>query len=157
MLRERGSGVERAVAPPPIIFASAVALGVVLGRLWPMSALPGWLGWSVGGLAAALGVAISAAAASRFLAAGTTFEPGHPASALVTTGIFGRTRNPLYCGMTLICAGVALMSGDLWILAVLAGALTLLHHGVVLREEAMLTRQFGDEYLRYKAQVRRWV
>lgn len=156
---ERGvePGVEHVVAPPPLIFASAIVLGLVLQRVLPLPALPGAVGAWLGGVLAAIGLASAGMAAGRFRSAGTTFEPGHPAAALVTSGVYRITRNPIYCGMSLIGAGVALLAGALWILPALAGAVLVVHHGVVLREEAMLSRQFGADYGRYQERVPRWV
>jgi protein-S-isoprenylcysteine O-methyltransferase Ste14 len=149
--------MQRVVAPPPVIFAGAVVVGLVLQRVLPLPAPGAAAGWLAGGLLAALGLVVAGAAASRFRAAGNPFEPGRPAAALCTSGVFGLSRNPIYCGMTLICAGLALLTGAAWILVALAGAVALVHHGVILREEAMLARQFGADYLRYKERVPRWV
>lgn len=147
----------RVIAPPPLIFCGAILAGLLLEAAFALRAGGGaatsWLGAGL----IALGLLGAAAAVRRFFAAGTSPEPRHPATALVTGGIYRYTRNPIYCGMTAICLGIALLTGDPWILLSSAGAVVLTHYGVILREEAYLTRVFGGEYLRYKAAVRRWI
>ncbi len=44
-----------------------------------------------------------------------------------------------------------------WVLALLGPLLAVMHFGVITREERYLEHKFGDEYLRYKAKVRRWI
>lgn len=74
---------------------------------------------------------------------------------LVTTGIHGLSRNPIYVGMFLLYAGIGVAARSPWVL-VLAVLLALtMRYGVVAREEAYLERRFGDAYREYKAGVRR--
>jgi hypothetical protein len=53
--------------------------------------------------------------------------------------------------------GIGLLLNNAWVLLVLIPVLVTMHYGVIIREEAYLERKFGDEYLRYKANVRRWL
>jgi len=59
--------------------------------------------------------------------------------------------------MTMIYTGIASLANALWALLLLPVALFVMQRGVIEREERYLERKFGEEYLRYKAQVRRWV
>jgi protein-S-isoprenylcysteine O-methyltransferase Ste14 len=80
-----------------------------------------------------------------------------PTRALVTTGVHGWTRNPIYLGMLLLYLGIGMAARSAWTL-ILAPPLALtLRYGVVAREEAYLERRFGDAYAAYKARVRRWL
>jgi protein-S-isoprenylcysteine O-methyltransferase Ste14 len=79
-----------------------------------------------------------------------------PTTALVTVGPFRYSRNPIYMALTLLDVGVALLINALWILLLVIPAVLVLRYGVIAREEAYLTRKFGDAYRQYTTQVRRW-
>jgi protein-S-isoprenylcysteine O-methyltransferase Ste14 len=98
-----------------------------------------------------------AGALGGFRLARTRAEAWKPIAAIVTGGVCRLTRNPMYVGMALACAGLALAADSLPALALLALAILVIHHGVILREESYLEAKFGAEYLRYKARVRRWM
>ncbi len=53
--------------------------------------------------------------------------------------------------------GIAIAADSVWVLAGLIPTLVVMHHGVILREEEYLEAKFGEEYLRYKNTVRRWL
>ncbi|MFP4270662.1 MAG: methyltransferase family protein, partial [Alphaproteobacteria bacterium] len=91
-----------------------------------------------------------------FRRAGTAVEPWHPTNALVTTGIYARLRNPMYLGLVLISAAVALAAAGDGVLLATAGLAVALHYGVVKREERYLRARFGASYRRYLAAVPRW-
>jgi protein-S-isoprenylcysteine O-methyltransferase Ste14 len=78
-------------------------------------------------------------------------------SNLVTDGPFRYTRNPAYLSMAMIYAGISSLANALWAMLLLPATLLVIQRGVIEREERYLERKFGDEYLRYKAGVRRWV
>jgi protein-S-isoprenylcysteine O-methyltransferase Ste14 len=59
--------------------------------------------------------------------------------------------------MTMIYTGIASLANALWVILLLPVALLVIQRGVIEREEHYLERKFGEEYLRYKAQVRRWI
>jgi protein-S-isoprenylcysteine O-methyltransferase Ste14 len=80
-----------------------------------------------------------------------------PTTALVTEGPFRYSRNPIYVALTLLYVGVALLINALWILLLVVPAVLVLRYGVIAREEAYLTRKFGDAYRQYTTQVRRWL
>ena len=87
----------------------------------------------------------------------TPVDPLKPTTALVTEGPFRYSRNPIYVALTLLYVGVALLINALGILLLVVPALVMLRYGVIAREEAYLTRKFGDAYRQYTAQVRRWL
>ena len=91
------------------------------------------------------------------LRAGTAIRPTIPTTALVTTGPFRFTRNPLYVGATIIYVGIAVAARSLWALALLLVVLAVMQRGVIDREEHYLERKFGADYVRYKERVRRWI
>ena len=80
-----------------------------------------------------------------------------PTRVLVTTGIHGWTRNPIYLGMFLIYGGIGVAAQNIWILVLTLPLAILIRYGVVAREEAYLERRFGDAYRGYRQTVRRWL
>jgi protein-S-isoprenylcysteine O-methyltransferase Ste14 len=76
---------------------------------------------------------------------------------MVTQGPFQYTRNPAYLSMTMIYTGISSLANALWAILLLPVALQVIQRGVIEREERYLERKFGEEYLRYKARVRRWI
>jgi len=89
-----------------------------------------------------------------FRRANTHVEPWKPASALVTDGIFGWLRNPMYVGLTLFLVALSLASD--WMLVMTIAFALVIHFGVVRREERYLEAKFGDAYRQYKARVPRY-
>jgi len=145
---------------PPVLYSGALAAGIALEFLWPLGAgLAQAHSVQVGaGLVLAIaGVMLMAAAMRRFAAAGTNVPTVQTSTALVTTGIYARTRNPIYLGLTAIYAGLSTTSNAWWAVLFLAPVLVILQVGVIDREERYLERRFGDAYREYVARVRRWL
>jgi protein-S-isoprenylcysteine O-methyltransferase Ste14 len=87
----------------------------------------------------------------------TSVMPYSPTTAIIQSGPFRLTRNPLYVAMTLLYIGVALIMNTAWPLLLLPLVLVIVHRGVIQREERYLEQKFGDEYISYKERVRRWI
>jgi protein-S-isoprenylcysteine O-methyltransferase Ste14 len=87
----------------------------------------------------------------------TTVEPGHLPSSLVTSGIFGRTRNPIYLAMVIFVLAVALMTNGAWFVVAAIVVCGLLDRIVIASEERMIGEAFGEEYAAYRQRVRRWI
>jgi protein-S-isoprenylcysteine O-methyltransferase Ste14 len=154
-----GEGSENpgVIAPPPLIFAAGLGAGLLLNRLRPTPFLPRphsrLLGWPP----VVAGLLLGLSAFREMSRAGTNVDPYHPSTAVVETGPYGFTRNPIYVGMTLIYSGIAARQNALPAALLLLAVLHMVHHGVIKREERYLEGKFGDEYLRYKGRVRRWI
>ena len=103
------------------------------------------------------GIAVFAAGIRNFSSAATPVQGTKPTRALVTTGIHGWSRNPIYLGMFLVYGGIGLAVRSPWILILALPLALTIRYGVVAREEAYLQRRFGDAYRDYKARVRRWL
>ena len=89
--------------------------------------------------------------------AGTNVHPSEPALTIVRGGPFRFTRNPMYLALCLLQIALGFFLND-WITLLFVVPLALiLHYGVVLREERYLTAKFGEPYLEYKREVRRWI
>jgi protein-S-isoprenylcysteine O-methyltransferase Ste14 len=145
---------------PPLLFGGALALGYVLSLYLPLGpglASPNALALTVGLLFIAGGFALAIFSVRAFRRAGTNLVPGHPATALVTTGPYRVTRNPIYIGFVLVYFGLSIVLTSVWVLLLLFPVLVILQRGVVAREEVYLERKFGDAYRAYKARVPRWL
>ena len=145
------------IARPPLLFLAALLLGFVLDRLLPLPfPLPG-VDWIIGGLLILIGLTLAAAGIRNFSRAGTPVRSIKPTRALVTTGIHGWTRNPIYLGMFLLYGGIGVAAQSPWTLILTLPLAIPIRYGVVTREETYLERRFGDAYRDYKARVRRWL
>lgn len=145
------------VAPPPLIYAGALAIGLLAHRFFPVKCLPRAGARLLGRVCTAISGALALSALFEMRRAGTHVDPTQPATALVTQGPFRLTRNPLYLSLTLLYTGIALMVNSLWAITSLPGALIMIRYGVINREERYLEQKFGQQYLSYKAKVRRWI
>lgn len=142
---------------PPLLYAVPLGAGVALDAAVPL-AIPGRPATAVlGGVIATAGALLCASAAAAFRNRGTTVLPHRPVSAFVTSGPFRVTRNPMYVGLAGVYAGVALLVGTWWPLALLPLVLLAVDRLVIAREEPYLARAFGAEYAAYRRRVRRWL
>ena len=80
-----------------------------------------------------------------------------PASSLQTNGIYKLTRNPMYAGLALVYLGISCFIGNWWNILLFPLLLLIVQNFVILQEEKYLERRFGQDYLDYKAAVRRWL
>ena len=145
------------IAPPPLIFAGGLVVGLLLGVAVQPPALPVMLAWPVGGLLILAGLALGFSFISAFRRAQTPVDPRQATRTIVTTGAYRFTRNPAYLGMALIYTGIALATGGTWALITLIPTLVLVDRGVIAREERYLEQKFGAEYTTLKTRVRRWL
>jgi protein-S-isoprenylcysteine O-methyltransferase Ste14 len=146
--------------PPPKLFLSGLAAGLLLEWLWPLGwlkDLPALLRFGLGGGLVVAGVALMAPAMGLFQKVGTPVPPWEPSAALVTTGPYGYSRNPMYLSVVMIYVGLALLFAAAWPLVLLIPVLLVLHFAVIRLEEAYLERRFGETYRNYRARVRRWI
>jgi protein-S-isoprenylcysteine O-methyltransferase Ste14 len=143
--------------PPPPVYLLALLLGLLLDRKVHVPFLPRgvarMLGWPlVGG-----GTALVAWFGRTMRSADTTIRIDKPVSSLVQDGPFRYSRNPGYLALTMLYAGIAVLRNTLWAILLLPLVLYVIQREVIEREERYLERTFGEEYLDYKARVRRWV
>jgi protein-S-isoprenylcysteine O-methyltransferase Ste14 len=136
--------------PEPHMAGILASAALHLARPWRLARNTRWYtgaGWTLVGA----GVAISASA----VRAASDVDLEQP-SMLISAGPYAVSRNPMYVGWTLLYLGVALLTRNAWMvtsLPVVAGTI----HRDILREEDALELAFGEEYLRYRKLVRRYI
>jgi protein-S-isoprenylcysteine O-methyltransferase Ste14 len=147
------------IALPPFIFIGFLVAATILEAIIPLRLLAAHaiIRYGAGAVVAACGAVMIALGTRLFVAAGTNIPPSLPTTALVVDGIYARTRNPLYLGMTLVYLGLSVAAGSAWAILLMVPLLWVIQVGVVAREERYLERKFGDAYRAYKGRVRRWV
>ncbi len=156
-MQDNTQDISGVIAPPPLIYAGALAVGLLLRILFPARFLPRWAAPIVGGALIGTAGIIVSTAFREMKQAHTPPNPRQPTRALVVEGPFRFTRNPIYLSLTLLYAGIAALANALWALLLLPIVLIVINRGVIDREEQYLERKFGEEYVRYKAQVPRWL
>ncbi len=142
---------------PPTVFVAALIVGFVVrafaGGGLP---LPDLIAEGLGGLVLLVGLALIVSAVSAFAEAGETLPPATPSKALLTSGAYRFSRNPMYLAMVLIGAGLGVATENLWIVLATIGAGAIINFFVIPQEEAYLERRFGVDYREFKERVRRW-
>ena len=142
---------------PPVYFFLTLVLMAALHWTLPLAHIIS-LPWSrIGIVLIAVGSVLGGHAFRGFGKAGTPVIPFERSTALVTTGSYRVSRNPMYLGMVVILTGVALLFGTLspW-LPIPAFAL-FIQANFITGEERFLEEIFGQQYLAYKRRVRRWL
>jgi protein-S-isoprenylcysteine O-methyltransferase Ste14 len=142
---------------PPYIYLGTLLLGLLLDRKVPAPLLPRGMARSLGWPLLGGGIALAVWFSRTMRRAGTSYELDKPASRLVTDGPFRYSRNPAYVSFTMIYAGLSGLRNSLWPILLLPMVLAYIQHRVIGAEERYLERRFGEEYLRYRSRVRRWI
>ena len=146
---------------PPILIALCLIASWCLeqGQAWPILPATRWHGLRAA-LSGALilgGVGLVLYCARLFKRAQTPIQPWRPTSDIITSGPYRYSRNPIYLGIAIAGAGIALAFNSWWMLfGVLAFALIANKH-VIEREEEYLERKFGEAYSSYRSETRRWL
>jgi protein-S-isoprenylcysteine O-methyltransferase Ste14 len=147
----------RGIVRPPWVYLGAIAFGVLLHAISPIEMMPRALGWPLGGGAVLIAVALFVSAVRTMRSAGTPVPGDLPTTAIVRSGPYRYSRNPIYLAFSLLHLGVACWVNSLWLLVTLGPALALMSLVVIPREERYLEAHFPSEYLPYKDAVRRWL
>ena len=156
-MRNASPDTAQVLVLPPLLYGAAFILGLLLHWGFPLHVLPTTLARGIGVVCVLVSLPLALMTLRVLSHAHTPVDPMKPTTALVTEGPFRYSRNPIYVALTLLYVGVALLINALWILLLVVPALMALRYGVIAREEAYLTRKFGDAYRQYTTQVRRWL
>ena len=147
---------------PPLLYAAGIGAGYLLHWWWPLRPVTAGSGLvlvarAVGWVFITASIILPIWAVRLFHRADTTPNPMRPTTALVFTGPYRFTRNPIYLGLALLQVGLAMVTNALWPLLTLAPVVVAVRRLVIDREERYLETKFGEEYRVYKAKVRRWL
>src|SRR5687768_14123981 len=130
--------------------------GALLTSLWPLPfVLPATA--PIGGTMVLAAIVLFLLSVRALRAAGTAVPGNRPTTAIVRTGPYRFSRNPIYLAFSALQVGIALCVGSPWLLITLVPALALMSLWVIPREERYLEARFSSEYLSYKSSVRRWL
>lgn len=128
--------------------ARHAAMGLSFGGAWADFA---------GGILVGAGLVLMALAFAEFRRHRTTVIPHMEAERLITSGIFKRTRNPIYLGDALILAGLILRWDAVLALPLVPVFVWVIEKRFILAEEDRLRRKFRAEFARYCQKTRRWL
>ncbi|SEL80642.1 Protein-S-isoprenylcysteine O-methyltransferase Ste14 [Roseovarius azorensis] len=143
---------------PPVWLAGFLALAWMQAAYLPMGLGFGG-GWAdlAGGLLVGGGILLIVLAAAEFRRHRTTIVPHREAERLIRSGIFSRSRNPIYLGDSLILAGLILRWDAVLALPLIPVFVWIIEKRFILPEEDRLRRKFRMDYAQYCEKTRRWV
>lgn len=148
--------------PPPLVALTLAALLWQVAACWPVPAgmaLPREARLIGAVLAGGVGLALDLVGVAAFVRARTTVNPMRPQNtrALVQTGLYARSRNPMYVGQALMLAGWAGWLGHPAGVLALVALVAWLNRFQIAPEERWLRERFGAEFDRYCERVPRWL
>lgn len=143
---------------PPVWLAGFLALAWAQAAYVPMGLRlgGGWVDFA-GGLMVGGGVLLIALAAMAFRRHKTTIVPHETPARLITSGIFARTRNPIYLGDALILAGLILRWEAVLALPLIPVFVWVIEKRFIIPEEDRMRRTFRADFARYCDKTRRWL
>jgi protein-S-isoprenylcysteine O-methyltransferase Ste14 len=144
------------VALPPALYGIAFSIVLLVRWLWPLPILPYPAPFWAGLTLVVLGIALGFWGQRTMRVAGTNVHPSRPTTAIVSSGPFRYSRNPLYLALNSVFIGLSLAVNTWWGFVTLVPLVVVMHYGVILREERYLEGKFGESYRSYKNRVRRY-
>ena len=143
-----------------VVFGVSLVLSFVLSYFWPLS-----IGIPSGSLLPHLigapllfgGSLIIVFSKRELLRLGQPSEPRQPTTRIVTGGLYRYSRNPMYTGLALCYAGLGIAIDRPWLLIMLVPTIAIVQQLLIRPEERYLKAKFGEEFMRYKRTVRRWL
>jgi len=143
--------------PPPAFYALAVLGGYMLNRRWPLPLANGLVVHAVATALTVASLALMISSIGNFRRSRTSIVPIRPATALVISGPYRFTRNPMYVSFAVLTVALGIFMGSWWPIVLLIPALIAVRAFVIAPEERYLKRRFGADYVGYTQRVRRWV
>lgn len=145
--------------PPPLVALLCVAAMWSVSRITPVLGLTKDIRWLLTGVFVLVGVSFDLRGLLVFLRARTSINPMKPnqASSLVVTGVYRRTRNPMYVGLACMLVAIAIFLDTPVALIGVCAFVGYITRFQILPEERVLRQKFGDAYRDYCARVPRWL
>jgi protein-S-isoprenylcysteine O-methyltransferase Ste14 len=146
------------IAPPPLLGLACIAAGLIAEHYKPLPFFPVPLAIRVAIAIVLFFIAVFGIAMARreLIKHHEHPNPYKPTSAIVSSGIYRRTRNPIYIAFMIIVLAAAVAANSVWLLLSIVVLFVLLEFGVLRAEERYLSGKFGVEYDAYRRTVRRW-
>ena len=141
---------------PPVILLPVFGLQAILWSLAPSPFLPRHVALPPGLTVVAGSIALAILGAKEIVRAGTAFDSRKTTTALVGSGVYQFTRNPVYLSMVLLIVGAGLALNSLWALLLAIPTAGTLYLTAIRPEERYLEAKFGDAYRAYGREVPRW-
>jgi protein-S-isoprenylcysteine O-methyltransferase Ste14 len=145
------------VINPFLIYIVFGLCAFFLQKFWPLPFIPQAKAHITGVIIMIVNLILGLTAVRNMFAAKTSLSPYRPTTALVFSGPFRFSRNPIYIGLTLLYTGLVTYLQLPWGLVFLPIVIWLITIWVIVPEEKYLEQKFGAEYLDYKSTVRRWI
>lgn len=143
--------------PPPLVYLLSMLLTFGAHRLYPLGIGSHQPVRIVGIALMVAGLGVLLWISLLFRRAQTSIEPWRPTRTIITSGIYAWSRNPVYVSLSVMQIGAGIFLNSLWVLCGSVFSLLAVYLIAVRKEEIYLEHKFGDEYLRYKKTVRRWL
>jgi protein-S-isoprenylcysteine O-methyltransferase Ste14 len=150
---KRGPGLK---FPPPLLVVATIGPGYLIDWVKPLPILSADFVWLSGTALIVAALLLALVALFHFLELKTHVEPWHPTTTIIKQGVYRFSRNPIYLAFCIATVGTGLVLNSWWVLMAVLPLVFLLQQLVIRREEVYLERKFGEVYLDYKRQVRRW-
>ncbi len=148
--------VRRTIYPPMWLLIGLILI-FVLNEFFPGVRFTSLEGQVAGGILILIGLVLLVTANGLFTRAGTDVIPFREVTALVTTGVYRYSRNPMYLGMASVLLGCAITVGAATSLLVAPLFMAIIEFRFIRPEEEMLRGLFPEAYPAYCARVRRWL
>ena len=142
---------------PPLMVLAGIITQLLIGYIAPVQPILSETWQYIGIALMVLGFATILLAARSFRKHETTIIPDGQPSALMETGLFAYSRNPIYVAMAVLLIGSGLAIGHIWALIVVPLFVLLVQQIWIVKEEENLETEFGQIYRNYKMRVRRWL
>ena len=142
---------------PPVLLVLHFLAAYFFNRFVPLPfAFPRALVW-IGYALILVGLGLAFGAVRRFMRARTTLDPQGSVSEIVTGGVYGFSRNPIYLGFVCLLMGFPFVFGSYWGLIMSPLFVLLMNALVIQHEEVYLEKKFGETYTSYKTRAKRWL
>jgi protein-S-isoprenylcysteine O-methyltransferase Ste14 len=159
-MNSKNKDVANVIARPPLIVLGTLIVAFALDYFFPqghMARTASGLRYLASGIALLCAVLMLGAAANEMRKAKTNIPTWEPTLALVTEGVYARSRNPIYLAFIVFLIGIAMLFNSDWLMLLLVPFVLVMHYGVIKREEAYLLARFGAAYADYMRRVPRYI
>ncbi|MEM7799271.1 MAG: isoprenylcysteine carboxylmethyltransferase family protein [Chloroflexota bacterium] len=142
---------------PPVLLLIFIVIGFACRLFIPLNFLPRPWPLILGPLIIVAALALFITTVRTMSGAQTGIDPDSGTAVILKSGPFRISRNPIYLSMVFLLIGIGISANTLWFIGLAIVFFFLLSWGVISREELYLEKKFGEDYLSYKGEVRRWL